>query len=104
MDDAWTDARLTSHDSGKYRDEVYALQVRQLYALAPFGIVATILNSLVIFIILSGVIQKELLVIWLAAIMIISIFRIVQAVRFRRTVFEIPNARSLGNRFIVGLA
>ncbi len=104
MDDAWSDAQLKSYNPEIHKEEIYTSQVKQLYALALFGIVATILNSLILFIILAGVMPKTLLSIWLAATMIIAFLRVYLVVLFRKTKIEVADAHSWGNRFIAGLA
>src|ERR1700690_1107089 len=103
MDHKWTDEQKRAHNLETYKDEINAERVKQLYTVAPFGIVATILNSVIIFFVLNNVMPQAILFIWLAAIVVISILRIVLAVQFRRTEFQQVTARVWENRFIVGL-
>ena len=103
MDHEWTDDQMQAYNLATYKEEIYAEQVKQLYALVPFGLVATLLNSLILFFILKNVMPQGILFIWLAAIMVITLLRIELAIRFRRTEFQPVAARAWGNRFIVGL-
>ena len=103
MDHKWTDEQKRAHNLETYKDEINAEQVKQLYTVAPFGIAATILNSVIIFFVLKNVMPQAILFIWLAAIVVISILRIALAVQFRRTEFQQATARAGGNRFMVGL-
>ena len=91
------------HHPDLHREQILTEQVRQLYALAPIGIVATIVNSLLTFFIMKDVLRYSLLVPWLAAILIITILRGVLFVRFRRVELDPATARVWANRFLAGL-
>ncbi len=99
----WTADQMHAYNWAPYKEEIIAEQVKQLYALVPFGIAATLLNSVIVFFMLKNVMPQGILFIWFAAIMVITMFRIVLAIRFRRTEFQPVSARVWGNRFIVGL-
>jgi signal transduction histidine kinase len=91
------------HHPDLYREQILTEQVRQRYALAPIGIVATIVNSLLTFFIMKDVLRYSLLVPWLAAILIITILRGVLVVRFRRVELDPATAKIWANRFLAGL-
>jgi signal transduction histidine kinase len=86
-----------------YKEEIIAEQVKQLYSLLPFGVVATLLNSAILFFILKDVIQQGILFTWLAVIAFVTILRIALSMRFQRTEFQPSAARKWGNRFMAGL-
>ncbi len=88
---------------GIYKEEIIAEQVKQLYALMPFGIVATLLNSVILFFLLRKVIPQGILIAWLVAVVVITMLRIALAIQFRRTDFKPSAAPKWGNRFIAEL-
>src|SRR5208283_2557835 len=99
----WTADQMHPPNGATYKEETLAEQVKQLYALMPFGIVATLLNSVIIFFLLKNVMPQGILFLWLAAIMVITTLRIALAVQFRRTAFQPVAAYVWGNRFTAGL-
>jgi signal transduction histidine kinase len=86
-----------------YREQILAEQVRQLYALAPIGILATIINSLLVVFVMKNVVRYEWLVPWLAAIFVITLFRGVSVARFRRVEPGPTTVRAWATRFLAGL-
>ena len=86
-----------------YRERVLAEQVKQIYALAPVGFVATFFNSLLVFFILKDVMRLSLLVPWLAAVLFITMLRLGLVLWFRSVEFEPSAAGTWSRRFIVGL-
>jgi|GEM_PF-1755436 len=100
----WTVDQMHAPDWATHKEEILAERVKQLYALMPFGIVATLLNSVIIFFLLKNVIPQGILFIWLAAMMLITMLRIALAIQFSRTEFQRVAPHVWGNRLIAGLA
>lgn len=86
-----------------YQGQVLTGQVRQLYAHAPIGIVATVLNSFIVFFIVKNAVGYRLLLPWLAAILLITFPRILLLFRFRQVELTAPEAPVWEKRFLVGL-
>jgi len=78
-------------------------QVKQLYALAPLGIVATLANSVLVFFVMKDVIPLGSLVPWLASLWAITALRIVLVAWYRKVDLDIEDAAIWGRRFTLGL-
>lgn len=94
-----------ANDIDVYDEEILAEQVRQLYALAPFGLAATVVNSSVIFLVLKEVMPYGLLALWLLAMLGTSAARMMLILRYSAVKgVGTASARTWANRFIAGLA
>lgn len=90
--------------SRQSRQEILAEQVKHVYSVAPFGIAASVINSLIVFFIMDNVMPYRMLVIWLAAITAASIIRTIFVLRFR-SVAQGPFPAGLWkNLFLASLA
>lgn len=87
-----------------YQEQILTEQVRQLYALAPLGIVATFVNSLIVFFILKNALPYRPLLLWLAAVAVVTSLRILLVLRFRTVDLKPAAAPLWAKRFLVGLA
>ena len=94
---------LPGHDYHRYGEQIFAEQVKQLYALAPAGFVATVLNSLVVFLVLRGEVPDRLLVPWFAALFTVTVLRVSLVVWFRHVTLEPAEAAKWLRRFLLGL-
>lgn len=92
------------HSAGLYREQLLAEQVKQLYDLAPLGMVATVLNSLLVFFVMKDVISYSSLIAWLASIFVVTLLRGWLAFKFRTSEPEPASARIWANRFLLGLS
>ena len=99
-----TAAQMHADNSATFKEEIDAEQVNQLYSLMPFGIIATFLNSLIIFFVLKDVMPQVILYAWFAAITVITMFRAALAIQFRRTEFQPATAPAWRRRFMAGQA
>jgi signal transduction histidine kinase len=95
------DDRLAFYE--QYQDQILAEQVRQLYRLAPLGLVATWLNSLLLFFVMKDVMPYRFLIPWLAAILIITLLRGWLILTFKAADPEPASAPLWANRFRSGL-
>ncbi|MBZ0156674.1 MAG: PAS domain-containing protein [Alphaproteobacteria bacterium] len=86
------------------QDETLAEQVKQLYALAPFGLLASFLNSLIVFFVLKDALPHRILLTWLIAMAVITLLRVALVLWFRRKGFRPAAARTWKDLFIAGLA
>ena len=86
-----------------YKEQILTEQVRQLYALAPIGMVATLLNSLLVFFVMKDVMRYSLLIPWVASILIVTILRGWLVFQFRRVELEPAAAPIWAKRFLAGL-
>jgi signal transduction histidine kinase len=78
-------------------------QVRQLYALAPLGFVATVMNSVIVFVVMREVAPASLLLPWLAAVLVITGLRGLLVARFRRTDLDRDDPATWSRRFTASL-
>ncbi len=84
--------------------QLYAEQVRLLYSNALIGLIATLINSGVLVFILRNVVQHRVLSTWLLCILLVSMARFVQFMRFRRVPQDSSDVGRWGTWFIAGLA
>lgn len=103
MKDEYPAGQIPVNKQDAFRDEVLAEQVRQLYALAPYGFLATLVNSVIVFFVMRGAMQRELLTAWLIAIQAVTALRIATVLQFRSGELRPAAARTWGNRFVAGL-
>jgi signal transduction histidine kinase/ActR/RegA family two-component response regulator len=64
---------------------IYALQVQQLYKHVHIGLIASLINSLILVFILWKLIPQPVLISWFSAILAISFFRFLLYFRFQRS-------------------
>jgi diguanylate cyclase (GGDEF)-like protein/PAS domain S-box-containing protein len=86
------------------QQEILAEQVRRIYVLSPIGLIATVVNSLLVFFFLWNVMPRTVLAAWIAAIMLVSAFRIALVLSYKRARPGPAGARTWANRFLAGLA
>ncbi len=82
---------------------ILAEQVRQVYAIAPIGFVASLLNSLIVFFVIKNVIGYSVIVPWLVGVWIITLLRIALRVRFCSVPSESETAPLWKKRFLASL-
>jgi diguanylate cyclase (GGDEF)-like protein/PAS domain S-box-containing protein len=97
--------RETKPAGNKYQEEQLVLmeQVREVYAAAPFGIAATVVNSLIVFFIMDNVMPYAPLSAWLAALTVVSMIRLGLVLRFNRVSRGLFNAGKWKTIFLSGL-
>jgi len=64
---------------------LYAEQVKQLYRHTPIGLIATLVNSLILTFVLWKVISPAALIIWFAACVSVALFRYLLFLKFSRS-------------------
>jgi signal transduction histidine kinase len=84
-------------------------QVKQLYALAPLGFVATLVNSVIVFVVMKEAAPLPVVSTWLAMILVITALRWVLVACFRRADLDQENAAIWSRRFtasgiLIGIA
>ncbi len=84
--------------------QLYAERIGLLYKNAPLGIVATLINAIVLVFILRNVVSHRMLAVWSVCILLVSIARLVQLYRFWRVPRESSDVSRWGKWFIIGLA
>ncbi|WP_303903231.1 sensor histidine kinase [Thiohalomonas denitrificans] len=82
---------------------ILAEQVRQLYAMAPIGFAASLINSLIVFFVTKNVIGYSFIVPWLVGVWMITLLRIALRVRFQSVPFEPETAPLWKKRFLVSV-
>ncbi|GJL61356.1 MAG: hypothetical protein NPIRA04_00100 [Nitrospirales bacterium] len=82
--------------------QLYREQVAQLYALAPIGILASTVNSLILVFILWNVISSTLLLVWVTGLAIVNALRMVLVVCFRRVGWSRDGDLRWRDWFVVG--
>ena len=75
----------------------------QLYMQAPKGIVATIVNALILVFILRNVIPRSTLMIWLLVTMLAALFRYMLSLNYKRSSSKIENADKWSKLLIFNL-
>ena len=83
---------------------LYAVQVKQLYKHTPIGIIATLINSLILVFLLWKVIPHSVLITWFTAIFTISFLRCLLFFKFRRSSQTPAEVDSRDMWFIVSMA
>lgn len=78
-------------------------QVKQLYALAPIGVMATLLNAVIVFFVMDEVVPFGTLVLWLGGILAVTALRAAHFASFRRVDLDLADAGIWARRFTVGL-
>ncbi|GJL62546.1 MAG: hypothetical protein NPIRA04_12000 [Nitrospirales bacterium] len=84
------------------KTQLFREQVKQLYALAPLGIMASCLNSLILVFILWNVTASVPLVGWLAGLTLINVMRSWLVSRYRRATVLVEDTHRWCDWFIVG--
>jgi hypothetical protein len=86
-----------------YNEEIRVEQVKQLYVLAPVGIMATVVNATITFFVFGqGGISEGLLIPWFATVSIVTLLRIGLVLSFRAR-FRPKKAAFWGKSFLAGL-
>jgi len=93
---------LPSSSSLPLKTQLFREQVAQLYALAPVGIMASSLNSLILVFILWNVLAPVLLMTWVSGLAMINAVRGVLVFRYRRATLSREDTRRWCDWFIVG--
>ena len=93
-----------STTAGEEQRVLYAERVTQLYSNALVGLLATVINSLVLVVIQRDVTSRAVLIAWVVLLTLISLLRYSDIRAFRRRSPDASEANRWGRRFIVGLA
>jgi PAS domain S-box-containing protein len=96
--------QLGKNSTSQEHPQLYAEQVRLLYSNALIGLIATLINSGALVFILRNIVPHRVLSGWLVCILLVSIARFVQFMRFRRVSPDSSDVGRWGTWFIVGLA
>ncbi len=91
------------HPQDLFKEQILGEQVKQLYRLAPLGMVATVSNSLLVFFVMKDVMPYRFLIPWLASIVFVTLLRCWLSYRFRTSEHEPASARIWADRFLLGL-
>ncbi|MBU5636487.1 histidine kinase [Geomonas sp. Red69] len=94
-------SRLQNFD--RLQEQIFPEQVQQLYRLAPAGLLATAVNSVLVFFVLKDVMRLGHLVIWLTMILAVTLSRAFLIFGYLKSRREPSQARLWANRFLVGL-
>lgn len=86
------------------RDEyMHDEQVAQLYRLAPVGLVATVINGSIVALILWGVVPAARILLWLGALLAVTLARFVLLRKSRRHAVTPDRAPQWGRSFVIGI-
>jgi len=86
-------------------NQILKEQVKQLYELAPLGFVATLVNSIIVFVVMKQVAPTGDLVLWLGCLLTVTVLRVALIARFRRADLDTEGAAATwANRFLACLA
>lgn len=81
---------------------ILAEQTSQIYAAVKSTIIATLINSSILVFVLWSVIDHDILLIWLAAITLISLARSINAYQYKKTTPHLEKAPLWSRRFLTG--
>jgi signal transduction histidine kinase len=96
-------ARRETFTDSHFEEEILAEQVKQLYALAPVGMAATLLNAaLTFFVLLQGGMPERMLIRWFTVIFAVTLLKIGCYLWYRIN-FRPSEAGIWEKRFIAGL-
>src|SRR4051812_38759221 len=84
--------------------QVFKEQVRIIYALAPLGFVATVMNSAIVFVVMKEVAPPHILAPWLGTVLLITAFRAVLVACFRRADLDREDPAIWARRFTASLS
>lgn len=85
-------------------EKIFAEKVQQLYANAPIGLVATLINAFILAFILKGVNSSSFIIYWLTALVAIFIFRVSFIYRYRHSPQTPGEASRWNNWFNINMA
>lgn len=91
------------NNQGAYEHTVLAEQVSQIYASSINGIIATIINSLILVAVLWPVISHNTLLLWLVLMLFISIVRGINIYRYNKALASFDEAHTWRQQFLVGV-
>jgi PAS domain S-box-containing protein len=83
-------------------NELLSMQVKQLYALAPVGIVASLVNGPILIFIQWNLVSREVLLAWLFSLIVLNVLWIVLYYQFQKASQGTWNPRPWRNIFIGG--
>lgn len=84
------------------KDQLYTQQITQLFAVAPIGIIASVLTGLILVATLWRVIPQQTLIGWLACVAVINVTWCHLVYRYRKTSPSSTNASYWCTQFILG--
>jgi len=93
-----------NHDVEAREKQILWEQVKQLYSLAPLGFLASLMNSIIAFFVLSDVMPHGLIVSWLAAVLSVTALRVGLVLCFRRLQPAPSSASTWKMLFLASLA
>jgi len=96
------DVLLKESQNSNEIQQLYAMQVSQLYKHIPVGVVATFVNSLILMFILWEVVSHSTLIIWFSALTTISVFRLL-FLKFERSAQTFAVVNRWGKWCIIGI-
>jgi PAS domain S-box-containing protein len=86
-------------------NQILKEQVYQLYELAPMGFLATLVNSIIVFLVMKQVAPVGTLVTWLCCLLTITAFRVALVARFKHAdLAREADAAKWADRFVASLA
>ncbi|MCK4706459.1 MAG: PAS domain S-box protein, partial [Gammaproteobacteria bacterium] len=91
-----------SSSSDYHESAVLAEQTSQLYAAVNFAIIGTFINASILVFVMWSVIDHDTLLIWLIAIVLISLARGITAHQYKKAAPPIENSRFWIQRFLIG--
>lgn len=85
------------------KNQLYVEQVNQLYERGPVGIIATLVNSLILCSIQWSVISHSIILTWFSVLFLITLIRAVSIYMYRRASSISIGSRTWGTWFIIGI-
>lgn len=95
--------RQFNPDDTPYTAPILAEQVRQLYAIAPIGIAASFINSLIVYFVTRDVVAYPVIVVWLAGVWGIGAVQTALIARFRSVPLDPQTAQRWKRRFLTSI-
>ncbi len=97
-------AESTVELSLNYEESVYSEQVKILFEQLPLGLIAAPINSIIIVAVLWNVVSHNMLLSWLAFMLIVQFLRYILYLKYYKASPPVADARRWGDLFNIGMA
>jgi|GEM_PF-1843884 signal transduction histidine kinase/CheY-like chemotaxis protein len=86
------------------KNQLYFDQIAHFYQNFPLGLIASFTNATILVIVLRNVIDRQILLFWFFAVLIVTFIRFMIYIRYRQLKFSPTDIKLAGNLFITGTA
>ncbi|GFO64395.1 ATP-binding protein [Geomonas paludis] len=102
--DGWNDEPGSGSPTyERFREQIFAEQVDQLYRLAPYGMLAAVVNAVLVFFVLKNVMRLSYVAGWLALVVVVTGVRMLLVLCYLKSSRDPALAPRWATRFLTGL-